>query len=663
MKSREISVLLHVLDGLITDACLAYPALKGSFLKDKERIALYSKTRGLAFFTLDLPALGSLLLVGLESGCLSLSGPLSKRVSKRIHVPRLLSGLWLQVFSKSACLKSDPDITAVAFLRQFCDLGKKLFVECSQERINATLKGYHDVEKELRFPSLRWDNDVLDVKSLGNLALLDCLDRSHDIFDEADSLQDESVRRSMVRDQRLLEQCQRVADMLVNDLGHFNPVTYSYGLEICGLGVGFKHGPGAVAEKLKNPEKSGFPNWPHKLEGVFPFALCGKTARDTRERPLNHELPSRLICVPKTAKGPRLIAAEPVAQQWCQQIMWKWLQSRLRWLPYGAFVDFRRQSLSGDMVLSASLDRKLATVDLSDASDRLSCWTVERMFRRNTSVLVALHAARTRWLHDNISGVHSFLRLKKFASQGTATTFPIQSIVFLIIAIASAIGDEQVTISKIKKLSGSVRVFGDDIILPTHGYVRLCRIMELLQLKVNVAKSYVHGHFRESCGTDGYLGSNVTSVKPKVIVADGPASCQAVIDTTNNLHLKGYWHASHNLLSTIPLGVKSRLRVVGVRDVGFAGLSSFSGSDESHLRTRWNSRLHRNEGRIWRLSPVRVNRDRQGHVPLLDFFASAHNPWNPRIVSTYGLVRKIRSDLSWEPLNDGAHGSPMGPRR
>jgi hypothetical protein len=427
------------------------------------------------------------------------------------------------------------------------------------------------------------------------------------------------------------------------------------------LGIGFKHGPGAVAERLKNHEKSCFPNWPHKLDYVFPFVDCGNSAGDTRDRPLNHELPSRLICVPKTAKGPRLIAAEPVAQQWCQQIMWKWLASRLRWLPYGAFVDFRRQSLSGDMVLQASLDRKLATVDLTDASDRLSCRTIERMFRRNPSVLIALHAARTRWLHDNISEVPSFLRLKKFASQGTATTFPVQSIVFLIIALASAIGDEKVTMRRIKKLRNSVRVFGDDIILPTHGYVRLCRIMELLQLKVSVTKSYVHGHFRESCGTDGYLGSDVTPVKPKVVVADGPASCQAVIDTTNNLHYKGYWNASHNLLSTIPLGIRSRLRVVGKRDVGFAGLTSFSGSDESHLKTRWNSRLHRYEVRIWGISPDSKTRDRQGRVPLLDFFASAHNPSFARIKSKYGFVRKVRSNLLWEPLNHCAHGTPMVP--
>lgn len=659
MKSREIGVLLHVLDGLFADACLAYPALKSGLLKDNERIALYSKTRGLALFTLDLPALCSLLLVGLESGRLTLSGPLCKRKSKRAKVPVLLSGLWLRVFSEDACLRSDPDINAIAFIRQILDLGKKLLVECSHQRITATVKGYHDVEKELRPPSLGWRFDVLDVQNIGSLSLIDCCNSTLNMFNHEDSLQDESERRNMVRDKHLLQQCQHVADMLAYDLGHFDPVSYSRGLDICGLGIGFKHGPGAVAEQLKQHEKSSFPNWPHKLELTFPFESCGKSAADDRNRPLNHELPSRLICVPKTAKGPRLIAAEPVAQQWAQQIMWKWFAARLRWLPYGAFVDFRRQSLSGDMVLQASLNRKLATVDLTDASDRLSCWTVERMFRRNTSVLCALHAARTRWLRDNIDGSQNFLRLKKFASQGTATTFPVQSMVFLIIALASAIGDEKVTMHRIKKLRGSVRVFGDDIILPTHGYARLCRIMELLQLKVNTAKSYVHGNFRESCGTDGYLGSDVTPVKPKVIVADGPASCQAVIDTTNNLQLKGYWHASHNLLSTIPLGIRSRLRVVGIRDVGFAGLISYSGSDESHLEKRWNSRLHRYEVRVWRLSPSRERRDRQGRIPLLDFYASPHNPSYARVTSEYGFARKTRSGLSWEPLNHCAHGTPV----
>jgi len=267
---------------------------------------------------------------------------------------------------------------------------------------------------------------------------------------------------------------------------------------------------------------------------MFPFELVGKTAGSDGARPHNHEVPSRLISVPKTAKAPRLIAAEPTAHQYCQQMVWRYLQERIEAVFEGRFINFRRQDLSSDLVMKSSLDRSLATVDLSSASDRLTCWTVERIFRRNPSLLSALHAVRTRWIRDEISDSTSFLRLRKFASQGSATTFPVQSIVFLIIAIAASVKGP-IRWSSIRKVSNQVRVFGDDIIIPSHGYGPLLAIMETLQLKVNTSKSYVTGFFRESCGSEAYLGHDVTPVKPKTVVADGPAACQAIIDTCNNL--------------------------------------------------------------------------------------------------------------------------------
>lgn len=667
MKSQA-SVLLHVMQGLILDARAAYPELKCDLDKDMSRLALYCRARGLAFFTLDLPHLDSLLLQGLECGRLVLEGPLSRGKSPRIHVPRLFSGLWLRVFDRYSCLKQDVDSTAVAFLRQFFNLGKKLRVECSPDRIQASLGGYHNVEKELRHPTLKWEDDYLDCTNLGSLHFADCLDLpwrrpsdsptlpfGSDRDDDAShgfSDSQQRVTTQLRSDVQVLSQLQRVADVVFQSVGSFDPVVYSGDLESEGRGSGFKHGPGAVADRLKGWEKSQFPNWPAKLERWFPFEACGTTASFTGDRPLNHELASRLICVPKTAKGPRLIAAEPVAHQWCQQLIWNWLRKRIRSTFLGSFVDFSKQSKSADMVIQASRDRKLATVDLSDASDRLSCWTMERMLRDNSPLLSVLHAARTRYLRDDISGIEPFIKLKKFASQGTATTFPVQSLVFLTIALASAIGDGRVSEASIRRFRNQVRVYGDDIIIPVHGYARLCRIMDLLQLKVSGAKSFVRGHFRESCGTDGYAGDDVTPVKPKVIVADGPASCQAVIDTSNNLFNKGYWYASHNLSSTLPVRVSSRIRIVGVRDAGFSGFTSFVGGYESHLEKRWNKSLHRYEGRVWAEIPRLAKRTRDGHHLLLEFFSRPENHEQARIVSGWSEVRKTKFGLLWEPLRE-----------
>nr|UJQ85268.1 MAG: hypothetical protein 3 [Leviviridae sp.] len=659
MSKSQVNALLHVSRGLCKDVLAAYPALRGIDL-DIEKLALHCRNRGQAVFLLDLPALDALLLQGLETGRLQLSGPFTRRVSKRVRVPRLFSGLWLRIFDKDACLRQDVDVTALFFLRQFLRLGKNIEVECSFDRVKAVQENYHDIERRIRRPTLGWDADSVDVreKRLNALHLGECCrtdSEGPDLFvEEREALQAKRSESQTAGLWRLLDQVQQVADLVVGSMDTFDPVSYSADLEERSLGLSFKHGPGAVAEKLKQYEKSDFNNWPAKLQNTFPYEFVGQTAGDLTERPINHEKASILYCVPKTAKGPRLIAAEPASHMWCQQSTKAFLEEQIRSSKVlRGFIDFKNQSLSGDLVIGASLDRKLATVDLSDASDRLSCWTVERIFRRSPSVLSALHAARTRHLRDNITEVQSFLRLKKFATQGTAVTFPVQSIVFLCIAIGCVL-DGEISWREIVKLHNRVRVYGDDIIIPRHGYERLVAVMDVLGLKVNVAKSYVRGHFRESCGTDGYLGYCVTPVSPTTLVADSPASRQAVVDTTNNLFNKGLWHASDSLRAQLPARIQRGIRIVGPRDTGFAGLTSYSGSDELHLDKRWNTRLHRYEVRVWTLLSKPLQRDRQGYAALLDFFASKYNHEHARIVSQYADTRKARDGFLWEPLNTDA---------
>ncbi|DAD51782.1 RNA-directed RNA polymerase [ssRNA phage Gerhypos.1_27] len=648
MKS-QVNALLHVLLGVCKDVQAAYPALKG-FEKDTSRLPLLCRTRGLGLFTLDLPNLDALLLRGLEDGRLSLSGPLTQSVSPRIRVPKFLSGLWLRVFDKSACLKEDVDATAVFFLRQIFCLGKRIEVVCSNRRREAALETYHGIERSLRMPTLGWSDDRL-VHRVGiadnSLEQAIASGKHLPLFPlEMQEEKEMSPRTNRTRLQRL----QQVADIVVGSMKFFEPVSLSAELEEESLGIGFRHGPGAVSERFNQSEKFDFKNWPNKLDDWFPFEFCGKTAGSPKERPLNNEKSSRLILVPKTAKSPRIIAAEPAAHQWCQQLIRSYFVMETKSNPLlGYFVNFARQDLSGDLVVRASRDRKLATVDLSDASDRLSCWTVERVFRSNPSVLHALHAARTRLLRDSVSKHPGFLKLRKFASQGTAVTFPVQSVVFLCIALAASMQHGKITPRRILSLRNKVRVYGDDIILPSTGYEEILVLLDLLQLKANKAKCYVSGHFRESCGSDAFLGVDVTPVKPKTVLPDGPASRQAVVDTINNLFVKGLWNASHSLESLLPPRVQRGLRIVGPGDAGLVGLRSYCGSDESHLKQRWNSRLHRYESRVWGLRPRTRKSRTEGFEGLLAFFARKHCPSNARD-SEHIELRGARDGLSWEPM-------------
>ncbi|DAD50493.1 TPA_asm: RNA-directed RNA polymerase [ssRNA phage Gephyllon.4_20] len=653
MKS-QVNVLLQVTRGILADVRAAYPSLKGLDL-DFRTLTLLCRNRGLPVFTLDLPNLDSLLLAGLEAGRLLPEGPLSRCVSRKTKVPRLFSGLWKRVFDNDGCLKLEVDSLAIFFLRQLSCLGKKLATECSDNRIKATVGEYHGIERQLRNPSVRWASDSVDFEDgSSDRHLGESIAYRHSPGPLYSSEKEEEERLEELQLEVLLRKTQQVADLVAEAIGPFDAILFSEDLYHEDQGSGFKHGPGAVAERLKNGDKSLFPNWPQKLHGVFPFELVGKTAGSDRERPLNHEVASRLISVPKTAKAPRLIAAEPVAQQYCQQLVWSFLRRRCKRPILREFINFARQDLSSEMVVKSSLDRSLATVDLSSASDRLTCWTVERMFRRNPSLLHALHAARTRWIRDDISSSPSFLRLKKFASQGSATTFPVQSLVFLIIAIAASLKGP-VRWSKIRHLVGQVRVYGDDIIIPSHGYAPLLAIMESLELKVNTSKSYVTGFFRESCGSEAYQGHDVTPVKPKTVVADGPTACQAIIDTCNNLFNKGLWHASDILLHTLPAYIQCRLRIMDQHTVGFSGLTCFSGSDETHLLRRWNRHLHRYECRVWKLRDQTRRGHRDGFHTLLDFFSRPYSSERARTVSDDSDgTRKARGGFHWEPLNPGA---------
>jgi len=613
MKSLANS-LLNIAHGVCNDIRVAYPRLEGLDL-DCERLALNCRSRGLGFFSLDLPELDSLLIQGLETGRLVLDGPLCKAVSKRVRVPRLFSGLWLRIFDRDACLKEDADVNAIMFLRQIFCLGKKVAHDCSSKRLQQAVKEYHDIEHETRPPTLRWSEDELDPKSLGHgIHICDIVPRSdHDLFEQLSSKEDGlsgTYRR-----------IQEVADLLSERIGFCEPVTYSGDLHDQGRPTGFRHGPGAVSDRKGIVDKYHFPNWSRKLEEWFPYRSCGTTAGDLESLPSNHEVSSRLIAVPKTAKSPRLIASEPTEHQWCQQVIRHFMVSRLKSIFGTDFVCFERQDLSGQMALKASLDRSLATVDLSSASDRLSCWLVERIFRRNKSLLHCLHAARTRYIRDTISPTVSFIKLKKFASQGTATTFPVQTFVFLCIALGVSI-DGRVTWDKIRRLRHQVRVFGDDIIIPNARYVPMTKVLVALGLKVNENKSFHIGHFRESCGTDGFKGYDITPIKPKIVIGDSPASRQAMLDTTNNLFYKGYWNASEVCKSTLGDSRLRRLPIVG-RDSGFTGLASYCGPDISHLPRRWNEWLHRWEFRVIEFS-TRVDRVQYGERPaLLQYFTEA----------------------------------------
>lgn len=596
MKSL-VSSLHLVADAILADCCLAYPSLVGEFVRDKRALASYVDERGLGFFTLDLPTLSSLLLDGLERGSLVLAGPFSKRVSAKIRVPAFMRGLWLLVFNDSGSLRLDSDPTAVAFLRQFFELGKKVTLTCTPARNLAAIKEFVDVERTARRPTLRWEDDELfdgtDVRGLrfSNANRL----RQHTSESPTFLLSEYDCGGLSEADAHLLERLDTICRDVSTGFGLLDVVAFDRQLLEAGRPSGTKNGPGAVSDRSRKQEKFCFDIWPDKLQSVFPIDHFGHRPSEQGNTYLNFEHPSKLITVPKTAKTPRLIASEPSYHQWCQQLVKVFLEDGVKTIFGDDFISFRDQSQSWPLVQAGSQDGSLVTVDLAAASDRLSCWAIERAFSSNLSILNAFKACRTRVVGPS-KGVdieQAFLR--KFSTMGSALTFPVQSIFFTCVVLACLPGKPRL-VDQLRRYRGQVQVYGDDIVMPKTGYADLVKLLTFLGLKVNTSKSFSNGSFRESCGFDAFKGYNVTPVKPRSLDPTTPDGRMSLIELSNNLYLKGFWRASEAARSLLPAVTTQSLPIVGHRS-GSCGFVSYTGYSALGLKTRYNRELQRNEVR------------------------------------------------------------------
>lgn len=210
-----------------------------------------------------------------------------------------------------------------------------------------------------------------------------------------------------------------------------------------------------------------------------------------------------LMFVPKTAMIDRSIMVEPILNGLFQKGVGSYMKERLRL--HG--VDLFSQQGNRDLAKVGSLNGEYATIDLSMASDTVSRALVEHLLPQPWSHLLRrLRTGRVNYkgpLDGNGSrrlSSDGSIVLEKFSSMGNAFTFELESLIFYSLAWACkrALG-----------LHGSVRVYGDDIIVPTGAYPLLKEVLELYGFVLNKDKSFAQGKFRESCGADYFFGVDI----------------------------------------------------------------------------------------------------------------------------------------------------------
>jgi hypothetical protein len=540
-----------------TSKCVADVSDLRDLLTIKSRV----KEEGVSFLTITLPEFGKSFERSLASGHVSASDFRNFRKSKAI--PAFLQGMLGRIFDRETGRIYDESSTffndiplLVDCVRQICHTFKKLELECTPKRVHSALEKFITIEQSFEMFSL--PREELSFFKLVSSVLWD------------------------------------------NMLWHLRPSMFVP-----------RHGPGATAERISGNQKYVWKYWYDRLEPYFPlfenaYFISAFESEEFHKLSIiskNDELPVRVITVPKTLKSPRIIAIEPCCMQYAQQgirdALYKSISSY--WLTAG-HVNFNDQTVNQRLALQSSIDGQLATIDLSDASDRVPLSLVREMFRCNPDLWDSIDSCRST--KAELMDGRIIPSLQKFASMGSALCFPIEAMYFYTICVMASLRFHNlpVSASNIFTVTRRIYVYGDDIIVPTDQATAVLDYLQNYNCKVNTDKTFLTGRFRESCGVDAYRGELVTPTYLNKVVPKNRQQASSLISwisTANLFYKKGYWRTASYLfkkceaiLGALPF-VSETSEALG--RVTFHGYRSIK---------RWNPNLHRFEVKAWTASPI-----------------------------------------------------------
>lgn len=506
MKSL-MTLWQSVADDLAAQCCT-------SAARDFETVSRRVKDEGESFFTITLPSFGKDLEKALDRGFFGDDLCTGFR-RMRGGLPAFLQGFLLQIFDpKSGCaLRSDACADSIRAVRQLTLMFGKVERPCSDARNLAALHAYIACEQEVKMNDSR-------ITAFG-----------YDLLCQSWSL--------LFGD--ILSRWE--SELFANSFSGWVP----------------KHGPGATADKLVGNQKYNQSEWPERLDRVFPFgefcvpswAWFNPDAVDFLEP--GRERPVKVTLVPKTAKTPRIIAIEPTAMQYAQQAVWKrFLADWERDDILSQLLGFDDQIPNQEMARLGSVDGSLATIDLSEASDRVSNELVRTVMQRTPYVQELFDAVRSRRASVPLPSGDKVIRLAKYASMGSAVCFPLEAMVFLTIVVFSIGRQLGVRPNRqlLSGLVGRVRIFGDDIVVPEEFVLGVVDDLHSFGGKVNVDKSFWTGRFRESCGKEYFRGVDVSIVRFR---RDFPTSRQdaeelvSLVSFRNQVYNLGLWGTCQRL--------------------------------------------------------------------------------------------------------------------
>lgn len=480
---------------------------------DLETIKSRFQNEGLSFLSKTMPKLGKALDLGLVEGKFT---PIYEfRSVKGRSTPAFMQEYFNLIFSQCGVLLDEPNVDAIKHLRQVLFVSYKLELPYSDTDKSAVVSKFVNVELEVQASS----------------------------SDEHDA--------------DILQLCQIITGKVFKG---FDP-----------LDIIPRHGPGAVATGEKLDAKWTFARKYLAIHRVYPYYhyMVAGGARELIDRldwyhslEVHESGTAKVVLVPKDSRGPRLISCEPLEYMWLQQGLGRklvaWLEDNY---PTAGSINFTRQDINQHYALAASRSQRFSTLDLSDASDRVSLRTVNEVFNRLPRLVRCLEALRSTatTLPDG-----TVVPLSKFAPMGSALCFPIEAYIFWVLIVAAIIRQSHLPLEKVGK---EVLVYGDDIIVPTEWAHLSIQTLESFGLKVNRSKSCITGYFRESCGVDAFKGTEVTPLRLKHQWTgrhtDGSAF-SSYVSLGNRFSERGYtktsqfiWEELEKVYGKIPYGLKT----------------------------------------------------------------------------------------------------------
>lgn len=343
--------------------------------------------------------------------------------------------------------------------------------------------------------------------------------------------------------------------------------------------IPFLHGPGAVAEKhcrephLKQVEvernrelafsKLPLDPWygraPMSANLDDPHTDLVSSERSCFEYgPSPEELPSRVVCVPKDYRGPRVIAAMTAWKMYIQSAFDTLLRQFLKRSCLRKAVDLNDQSFNQEYARQASMNLRLATADLSDASDSIHFRVVSELLRYRPDLMQVVEALRA----GRVTVGNAVVEMTAAFTMGERFTFPLETVIFCLEIVTAYIRDRsdrgllqlgRITpglIAHVVDLT-KLRAYGDDLLFTRSLMGLVERRFAARGYLLNLSKCCYRGFFREACGGDFWMGENVTPLRPRQLPGASEQTLSGHVQTITNLASKGLVRSALYLYSQL----------------------------------------------------------------------------------------------------------------